>query len=147
MRYRHFHTKACGETFKIQNGILNCNSQKVTYLLKRRTCGEAPYVDKAKTKFRARFNNYKRTHRSYKKTRKVSQQRFHEHYRQHSHNGIGDWQLTLIEQCETHEQLKDRETFWQHKLKAFYLNGLTEKKEYLYYVIFPDIPFVRHTVL
>ena len=31
----------------------------------------------------------------------------HEHYEQHSHNGIDDWQFTLIEQCETHEQLKE----------------------------------------
>ena len=34
-----FTTKACGETFKIQSGILNCNSQKVVYLLKCRICG------------------------------------------------------------------------------------------------------------
>ena len=127
-----FTTKACGETFKIQSGILNCNSQKVVYLLKCRICGEAPYVGKAKTKFRARFNNYKSAHRSYRKKRKVSQQRFHEHYGQHSHNGIDDWQFTLIEQCETHEQLKERETFWQHRLKTFYPYGLNEKKEYLY---------------
>ena len=125
-------TKACGEIFKIQSGILNCNSQKVIYLLKCRICGEAPYVGKAKTKFRARFNNYKSGHRSYRKKRKVSQQRFHEHYGQHSHNGIDDWQFTLIEQCETQEQLKERETFWQHRLKTFYPYGLNEKKEYLY---------------
>ena len=62
-----FSTKACGETFKIQSGVLNCNSQKVVYLLKCRICGEAPYVGKAKTKFRARFNNYKSAHRSYRK--------------------------------------------------------------------------------
>ena len=37
---------------------------------------------KGKTKFRARFHNYKNAYRSYKKTRKVSQQRFHEHYGQ-----------------------------------------------------------------
>ena len=42
----------------------------------------------------------------------VSQQRFHEHYGQHSHDRIDDWQFTLIEQCETHEQLKERETYW-----------------------------------
>ena len=46
-----FTTKACGETFKIQSGILNCNSQKVVYLLKCKICGKAPYVGKAKTKF------------------------------------------------------------------------------------------------
>ena len=127
-----FSTKACGETFKIQSGILNCNSQKVVYLLKCRICGEAPYVGKAKTKFRARFNNYKSAHRSYRKKRKVSQQRFHEHYGQHSHNGIDDWQFTLIEQCETREQLKEKEKFWQHRLKTFYPYGFNEKKEYFY---------------
>ena len=82
-------------------------------------CGEAPYIGKAKTKFRARFNNYKGAHRSYRKKRNVSQQRFHEHYGQHSHNGIDDWQFRLNEQCETHDQLKERETFWQHMYKAF----------------------------
>ena len=95
-----FTTKACDETFKIQSAILNCNSHKVVYCLK---CGEAPYVSKIKTKFRAKFNNYKSAHRSHRKKGKVSQQRFHEHYRQQSHNGIDDWQFTLIEQCETHE--------------------------------------------
>ena len=62
-----FSTKACGETFKIQSRVLNCNSQKVVYLLKCGICGKAPYVGKAKTKFRARFNNYKSAHRSYRK--------------------------------------------------------------------------------
>ena len=52
--------------------------------------GEAPYVGKAKTKFRVRFSNYKREHRSYRKQRKVSQQRFDEHYGQRRHNGIDD---------------------------------------------------------
>ena len=71
-------------------------------------CGEAPSVGKAKTKFRVRFNNCKNAHNSYRKKRKVSQQRFHEHYGQHNHNGIDDWQFTLMEQCETQEQVKSR---------------------------------------
>ena len=29
-----FATKACGEVFKIQSGRLNCNSEKVLYLLR-----------------------------------------------------------------------------------------------------------------
>ena len=70
------------------------------------------------------------------KKRKVSQQRFHERYGQHGHNGIDDWQFTLIEQCETQEQLKEKETFWQHRLKTFYPCGLNEKKDYLYLKIF-----------
>ena len=127
-----FSTKACGETFKIQIGVLNCNSQKVAYVLKYRIYGEAPFVGKAKAKFRARFNNYKSTHRSYRKKRKVSQQQFHEHYGHYSHNGIDHWQFTLIEQYETHQQLIERETFWQRRLKTFYPYELNESKEYLY---------------
>ena len=46
-----FTTEACGEVFKIQRGPLNCNSEKVLYLLECKVCGEAPYVGKAKTKF------------------------------------------------------------------------------------------------
>ena len=70
-------------------------------LLKCRIFGETPYFGKAKTKYRARFNNYKSAHSSVK----VSQQRFHEYYEQHSHKKIDDWQFTLIKQCETHEQI------------------------------------------
>ena len=39
-----FTTEACGEIFKIQSGLLNCNSVKVLFLLKCKRCGEAPYV-------------------------------------------------------------------------------------------------------
>ena len=62
---------------------------------------------------------------------KVSRQRFHEHYGQHGHHGIDDWHFTLTKQCETREQLKVRETFWQHRFKTFYPYGLNEKIEYL----------------
>ena len=33
------------------------------------------------------------------------------------HLGIDDWDFTVSEQCETHKQLKQKETFWQHRLK------------------------------
>ena len=61
-----FSVKDSGEIFKIQSEILSCNSQKVVYLLKCRICGKAPYIGKAKRKFRARFNNYKSAHRFYR---------------------------------------------------------------------------------
>ena len=128
-----FTTEACGEVFKIQSGPLNCNSEKVLYLLKCKVCGEAPYVGKAKTKFRYRFNNYKSKHRAFRKgNRKIPQKRFHDHYCLDDHLGIDDWDFTLFEQCETHKQLKERETFWQHQLKTFSPLGLNEKEEYLH---------------
>ena len=46
---------------------------------------------------------------------------------------VGNYRdLILFEQCKTHGRLKERETFWQHRLKAFYPLGLKEKEEYLY---------------
>ena len=43
-----FTTKVCGGNFKIKSEILNCNSQKVVYLLICRICSEALYVGKQK---------------------------------------------------------------------------------------------------
>ena len=30
----------------------------------------------------------------------------------HGHSGVDDWNLIIFKQCETHEQVKERETFW-----------------------------------
>ena len=78
-------------------------------------CG-VPDVGKAKTKFRYRFNN-KSKHRAFRKgNQKVPQKRFLAHYCLDAHSGIDDWNFVNFEQCETHEQLKERETFRQHRL-------------------------------
>ena len=128
-----FTTESCWETFKIQSGPLNCNSEKVLSLLQCKVCGEAPYVGKAKTKFRYRFNNNKGKNRAFTKgNRKIPQKLFHNHHCLDGHLGIDDWDFTLFEQYETHKQLKERETFWQHQLRTFYPLGLNEKEEYLY---------------
>ena len=41
-----FTIESCKETFKIQKGPLNCESEKVLQLLKDEVCGEAPLVGK-----------------------------------------------------------------------------------------------------
>ena len=63
---------------------------------------------------------------------KNTQERFYDHYCLDGHLGIDDWNFPLFEQCETHNQLNERETFWQHRHKTFYPLGLNEKEEYLY---------------
>ena len=69
--------EVCQETFKVQSGPLTCDSEKVFYLLKCKVCDEVPYVEKAKTKFRYRFNNCKSKHRAFRKgNRKVPQKLF-----------------------------------------------------------------------
>ena len=128
-----FTTEACQEIFKIQIGPLNCDSEKKLYLLKCKFCGGVPHVGKAKTKFHYRLDNYKSKRRAFRKgNQNVPQKRFHPHYCLDGHSGTDDWNFVIFEQCETDEQLKERETFWQHRLKTFYPIGLNEKEEYLY---------------
>ena len=128
-----FTTEACQETFKNQIGPLTCDSKKVLCLLKCKVCGEVPYDGKTKTKFRYRFNKYKSKHRGFRKGNgEVPQKLFHTHYCFDDHNGIEYWDVEIFEQYETYTQLKERETFWQHRLKTFYPIDLNEKEEYLY---------------
>ena len=130
IRTSTFTTKACGKSFKIHSGSLNYNSEKVLYLLRYGICDDTPYVGKAKTKFRLRFDNYKSKHQSFQKGKQnVPQKRF---YLQDCHKSVDDWKVTLFEKCQTHKQLKERETFWQRKLKTFYPLGLNEKAEFFF---------------
>ena len=39
----------------------------------------------------------------------------HTQYIQDCHRGIFDWEVILFEKCETHKQLKENETLWQHR--------------------------------
>ena len=115
-----FTTEACGEVFKIQSGPLNCNSEKVLYLLKCKVCGEAPYVRKAKTKFRHRFNNYKSKLTAFKKgNRKIPQKRFHDHYCLDDHLGIDDWDLLFSSNVRHISNLKRGKPFGSTDLKLF----------------------------
>ena len=58
---------------------------------------------------------------------------FHTYYCLDGNSGIEDWNFVIFEKCETHGQLKKRETLWQHRLKNFYPIGLNKKEEYLYW--------------
>ena len=72
------------------------------------------YVGKAKTRFCYRFINYKNTQRTFRKDdQEVPQRRFHAQYCHDDHYEINNWNFVIFEQCETHEQLKERESFWQ----------------------------------
>ena len=84
-------------------------------------CGEAPYVGKAKTKFRYRFSNCRNKHRAFRKGNlKITQKRFHDHYCLDGHLGIDDLDFTLFEQCEKHKQHQEREKpFGSSDLKLF----------------------------
>ena len=110
--------KPCGKKTCLICDSVSTATTKVLYLLKCKICGKVLYVGKAKTKFRYRFDNYKSKHRAFRKgNRKVPQKLFHIHYCLDGHSGIEDWDFEqCFEQCKTHTQLKERETFWQQRL-------------------------------
>ena len=75
-------SKNSNEVYQIKKNF-NCNSKMVVYLIECRVCGKQ-YNGSTVTKFRARANNYKRTHRNFRKEQILSnqvcnQKRFHEH--------------------------------------------------------------------
>ena len=56
------------ETFDILKGPLDCNSNNVIYLFEcKKYQFKFPYTGSTFTKFRFRFNNYKSTHRKFRK--------------------------------------------------------------------------------
>ena len=89
------------------------------------------------TKFRARANNCKKIHRNFRKEQKLSnqtrnQQRFHKHYLQNDHNGICDWDVTIINHTETEKSLRQKELHWYHKLKTYAPFGLNQEDRDVY---------------
>ena len=81
--------------------------------------------------FRARFNNYRCAHRNYCKNIKVKQESFHAHFADGVHSE-GDWEVTLADQSFSTEDLRKRESFWQHELYTFQPNGLNKRKAVLF---------------
>ena len=77
--------------------------------------------------FRARFNSYRCAHCNYCKNRKVKQESFHSHFADDIHSGEGDWEVRLIDQSDRTEDLRKRESFWQHELDTFKPNGLNQR--------------------
>ena len=118
-------------TYSIRLPNLNCSSECVVYLVSCKTC-QKQYTGSTETAFRLRFNNYKSAHRSFLKNKKVKQESFHAHFEKDGHNGICDWEVRLIDQAENVDDLRRRESFWQHELDTFQPNGLNEREVALF---------------
>ena len=117
-----FKSKHSNEVYQIKENF-NCNSKVVIYLIECRVCGKQ-YNGSTVTKFRARANIYESTHRKFWKEQILSnqarnQKRFHEHYLPNDHNGICDWENTIIDHAETVKSLRQKELHWNHKLKTY----------------------------
>ena len=113
-----------GREYQIKtNKVLDCNSRYIVYLVECKRC-KIQYVGSAKTMFRDRLNNYKTSHRNFIANKYVTQQSFYEHFNSNGHNGMSDWSFTLIDQAESLQLVRRKESFWQYQLNTFAPNGL-----------------------
>ena len=105
----HFKRTDTDETFNTLKGPLDCSCNHVIHLFEYKQCHyRFPYVGRAKIKFSYRINNYKSTHRSFRKKRvekdlaivikksELKQNLFHEHYCSEGYQDIENWSVTLI---------------------------------------------------
>ena len=60
-----------------------------------------------------------------------NQKHFHEHYLQNDHNGICDWEITIIDHAELVASLRQRGLYWYQKTYAPF--GLNERDVYAAY--------------
>ena len=149
-----FKSKTTGENFEIKKGPIDCDTKNVIYLVTCKVCG-IQNVGSTKDKYRERFNNYKSVQRKVrekvlgekrpetkrgrprlnsqpqatepKKTvKKYAQEKFHQHFCTEGHQGIPDWEITLIDTAFSEKSLRSKELFWQYKIKSFHPDGLNE---------------------
>ena len=109
-----FKRKHLSEVYQIKKSF-NRNSKIIVYLIECRVCGKQ-YNGSNVTNIRARVNNYKNTHRNFRKEQAKSkhtlnQKPFHEHYLQNDHNGICDWEITIIDHTEKVKSLRQKELY------------------------------------
>ena len=56
----------------------------------------------------------------------VKQASFHAHFEDDKHHGMSDWEITLIDQTKSVDNLRRKESFWQYQLNTFQPNRLNE---------------------
>ena len=125
-----FKSTTTQRTYFIRPPDLKCSSENGVYLFTCKTCSKQ-YTGSTED-FRPRFNNYRCAHRNFLKRKKVKQESFNAHFAEADHNGEEDWEVRLIDQTDNVEDLRKKESFWQHELEIFQPNGLNEREMALF---------------
>ena len=139
----HFKRREIDEKFNILKQPFDCNSNHVIYLFKYKRCQyRFPYVGKTKTKFRYRINNYKSTHRKFRKKyvnkdlaivikkSELKEQLFHKHWCSEGHQGIENLSVILIDQVKYLDSLRKKELYWINRLNTWSPNGFNVREVY-----------------
>ena len=61
------------------------------------------------------------------------------------HNGEDDWKVWLIDQIDSAEDLRKRESFWQHELDIFQWDWLNKREVALFSIFYLSFCFVTFT--
>ena len=110
--------------YSIRPQNLNCASKNVVYLFTCKTCHKQ-YTGSTE-EFRSRVNNYRCSHRNFLRNEKVKHESFHAHFTKGLHQGESDWEVRLIDQGFSVDDVRRRESCWQHELDTFQPNRLNE---------------------
>ena len=73
------------------------------------------------------------------RNKKVKQESFHAHFTEGLHQGESNWEVRLIDQGVSVDDVRRREFYWQHELDTYQPNGLNERE-----ATFPKINFSYH---
>ena len=120
---------ADGNKCNIRKGVINCNTDLIVYKFNCSSCCKQ-YVGRRITDFCYRFDNYKSAFRKVSKSRKtpkVNQERFHQHFKLPEFNDIDNRRVTLTDRADNRKELRRRERFWQQKQNTFFPHRLNEK--------------------
>ena len=60
------------------------------------------------------------------RNKKVKQESFHAHFTEGLHQGDGDWEVRLVDQGVSVDDVRRRESYWQYELDTFQQNGLNK---------------------
>ena len=62
------------------------------------------------------------------RNKKVKEESFRDHFVEGLHQGESDWEVKLTDQGVSVDDVRRRESYWQHELETFQLNGLNERE-------------------
>ena len=136
-----FKSTTTQRTYFIRPPGVKCSSENVLYLFTSKTCSKQ--CTGSTEDFRPRFDNYRCAHRNFLKRKNVKQESFHAHFVEVNHNGKDEWEVRLIDQIDNVEDLRKRESFWQHERDTFQANRLNELEVALF-LIFNLISFSEY---
>ena len=66
------------------------------------------------------------------RNKKVKKESFHAHFAEGLHQEESDWEVRLIDQGVNVNDVRWRESYWQHELDTFQPNGLNEREVALF---------------